>query len=226
MVLVGFDVLLRVVAFDHDGVGETKVPVEAITLQRHLETLLAVLDAQGVERCVIAGDSANAALAIEAVLASPERFEGLAVVNGHAWGLDRPSVRRFVDGLRADFQSTVDFFVGLVFPEPDSDHLKRWLRDIIMRTGAEAAARILEINYPVDLRPRLAEVGVPTVIVHGVLDAISPSALDDAKELAALIPGAELRLLRDAGHLPLLSRPDAVASILDGLLANASRAGR
>jgi pimeloyl-ACP methyl ester carboxylesterase len=209
----------RVVGFDHDGVGETKVPVEEISHDRHVETLLSVLDAQGVERCVVAGDSANAAVAIDAVVQRPERFAGLVVANGHAWGFDRPEVRRFVDGLRTQFEPTIDFFVDLVFPEPDSGHLKRWLRDIIIRTGAEGAARILEANYAVDLRPRLAEVRVPTVIVHGVLDAISPTALDDAKTLATMIPDARMELIDDAGHLPLLSRPAAVADILDAFLA-------
>lgn len=156
----------RVVSFDHDGVGQTKVPVDEISHERHVETLLSVLDAQEVDRCVVAGDSANAAVTIAAVVASPERFDGLVVANGHAWGFDRPEVRQFVDGLRTNFEGTVDFFVDLVFPEPDSDHLKHWLRDIIHRTGPEPAARILEANYDVDLRPRLAEIRVPTLIIH------------------------------------------------------------
>lgn len=210
----------RVVSFDHDGVGQTKVPVDEISHERHVETLLSVLDAQEVDRCVVAGDSANAAVAIAAAVASPERFDGLVVANGHAWGFDRPEVRQFVDGLRTNFEGTVDFFVDLVFPEPDSDHLKHWLRDIIHRTGPEPAARILEANYDVDLRPRLAEIRVPTLIIHGELDAISPTALDDAKTLADTIPRASLELLDDAGHLPLLSRPDRVAAILDSFLSS------
>ena len=209
----------RVVGFDHDGVGETKVPIEEISHERHVETLLSVLDAQEVDRCVVAGDSANAAVAIAAALRSPERIEGLVVANGHAWGFDRPEVRQFVEGLRTNFERTVDFFVDLVFPEPDSDHLKQWLRDIIHRTGPEPAARILEANYDIDLRPRLSEITVPTLIIHGELDAISPTALDDAKTLADRIPGASLELLDDAGHLPLLSRPAAVAELLDAFLS-------
>jgi len=208
----------RVVGFDHDGVGQTNVPVAEITPERHLETLFSVLDAQSVDRCVLAGDSNNASLAIEAVLREPNRFDGLVIVNGHAWGFERPEVHRFVDGLTTHFETTLDFFVAMVFPEPDSEHLKRWLRDIIVRTGPEAAARITEMYYGIDLRPRLAEVQVPTLVIHGVLDALSPTALDDAKELADAIPGAELCLLDDAGHLPLLSRPKEVADALDRFL--------
>lgn len=207
----------RVIGFDHDGVGQTKVPPSDITRERHLETLFSVLDAQHVDRCVIAGDSNNAALALEAVLAQPERFAGLVIVNGHAWGFDTPDARRFARGLREHFDKTIEFFVEVVFPEADSDHLKTWLADIITRTGSEAAARIVEIYFGVDLRPRLAAVDVPAMIVHGALDALSPSALDDARELAAALK-AELHLLDDAGHLPLLSRPNDVAALLDRFL--------
>lgn len=211
----------RVVGFDHDGVGQSRGPLDGIGLERHVQTLLSVLDAQAVERCVVAGDSANAAVAVEAVLRAPERFAGLVIVNGHVWGFDRPEVRRFVDGLQHRFEPTVDFFVQLVFPEPDSAHLQQWLRSIIHETGGAAAARQLEAHFGVDLRPRLAQVRIPTLVVHGALDAVSPKALDDARELARLIPGARLELIEDAGHLPLLSRPDTVASLLEPFLAQA-----
>jgi 3-oxoadipate enol-lactonase len=211
----------RCIGFDHDGVGQTKVPVDQITRERQLETLFSVLDAHGVERCVLAGDSNNAALAIEAVLARPDRFDGLVIVNGSAWGFDSPDARRFASGLRSHFERTVDFFVRAVFPEPDSEHLEGWLRDIIVRTGPEASARIVESFYDVDLRPRLDDVNVASAVVHGALDALSPSAMDDARALAEALH-AELHVLRDAGHLPLLSRPQEVASIIDGFASRTS----
>ena len=207
----------RVVGFDHDGVGQTKVPTEQITRERHLETLFSVLDAQHVDRCVIAGDSNNATLALEAVLHQPERFSGVVIINGHAWGFDTPDARRFVRGLREHFDQTVEFFVQVVFPEADSDHLKAWLADIITRTGADAAARIVEMYFGLDLRPRLEAVNAPAMIVHGVLDALTPTALDDAKQLARALR-AELHLLDGVGHLPLLSRPIEVAALLDRFL--------
>jgi pimeloyl-ACP methyl ester carboxylesterase len=207
----------RVVGFDHDGVGQTKVPVDQITHERHLETLFSVLDAHEVDRCVIAGDSNNATLAIEAVLAQPERFAGLVIVNGHAWDFDTPDARRFVHGLTEHFDATLDFFVQIVFPEPESEHLQAWLRDIIVRTGPEAAAAIVRSFFGLDLRPRLHELDVPAMVVHGELDVLSANALGDARSLATAL-GAELHLLDDAGHLPLLSRPGEVAGLLDGFL--------
>lgn len=209
----------RVVTFDQDGVGQTKAPVEHITRERQRESLFSVLDAQAVERCVIAGDSNNATLAIEAVLEQPERFDGLVVLNGRAWGFESDDTHRFVAGLSDHFEATVDFFVEVVFPEDGAGHLKAWLRDIITRTGADAAAHIVEMYYGVDLRDRLSDIDLPALVVHGALDVLSPNAQSDAEALASAL-GAELELLPDAGHLPLLSRPQAVA---DHLIAFLSR---
>jgi pimeloyl-ACP methyl ester carboxylesterase len=215
----------RVVGFDHNGVGETKVSLDDITHEGRVQTLFSVLDAHDLDRCVVAGDSSNATVAIEAVLRQPERFQGLVIVNGSAWDFDRPNVRRFVAGLRAHYDATVDFFVDFVFPEPDCDHLKRWLHDIIDRTGPDAAACILESYYPLDLRDRLGEIQVPTMIIHGQLDSLSESSLADARALADAIDGAELCILDDAGHVSLMSRPKRVADLLDRFLASSATAG-
>jgi pimeloyl-ACP methyl ester carboxylesterase len=209
----------RVIGFDHNGVGETKVDLEDITHEGRVETLISVLDARDVERCVVAGDSSNATVAIEAVLRQPDRFDGLMIVNGSAWDFDRPAVRRFVDGLRAHYDVTVDFFVDFVFPEPNTDHLKRWLRDIIDRTGPDAAARILESYYGLDLRDRLEGIRVPTMVVHGELDSLSESSLSDARTLADAIDDSELCVLEGAGHVSIMSRPHDVSKLIDRFLA-------
>lgn len=86
--------------------------------------------------------------------------------------------------------------------------------DLIVQTGAEAAARLVESTFGLDLRPRLSEVAVPAIVIHGALDQLAPGAQENASELANLLR-AELHLLDGAGHLPLFSRPEDVASRLD-----------
>jgi pimeloyl-ACP methyl ester carboxylesterase len=208
----------RCVGLDHDGVGLTDVDVGTIDHELHVDTLFSVLDAQGIDRCVVGGHSVNASVAIDAVLRDPGRFNGLVVANGHAWQMDRPEIRAFVDALRTDFDGAVEFFVKLVFPEPGSADEKRWLRGVMHQTGPEACARVLEAKYPVDLRRRLAEVSVPTVVLHGALDKMSSDPLGEATTFESEIPDAVLVNLDDAGHLPLRTRPRAVADVLDAFL--------
>lgn len=129
---------------------------------------------------------------------------------------DAPSdvVRQFAASLRSDFDATIDFFVPLCLPEDTTGHLRRWLRDIIGRTGGERAAQLIESFYEVNVRDALAEVKAPTLVVHGALDALPTSPVEAAEEMADRIPDARLLVLDDAGHVPTLSRPVEVAQAI------------
>lgn len=63
-----------------------------------------------------------------------------------------------------------------------------------------------------DSRPDLPGIGVPTLVLAGEADALTPPAL--SAEIAAGIPGAVLRCLPGAGHLPPLEQPHAVTDLL------------
>jgi pimeloyl-ACP methyl ester carboxylesterase len=63
-----------------------------------------------------------------------------------------------------------------------------------------------------DSRPGLAAIAVPTMVVVGEADALTPPAL--AEEIAAAIPGATLHRVADAGHLPPMEEPDAVTGLM------------
>lgn len=151
----------RVIAYDHFGTGLTDVPPERVTFDEHAATLLALLDALAVERCVIAADSGMVAVAVEAALRAPDRVEGLALVAGGVAHSPSPTVSAFVEALRTDFDAALDLFVGLCLPDDETGEAARWLRAIIRRTGGERAAALVEALVGVDLSDRLPEVAVP-----------------------------------------------------------------
>jgi len=61
-----------------------------------------------------------------------------------------------------------------------------------------------------DSRPDLPGIDVPTMVMVGEADQLTPLAV--AEELAAGIPGAALHILPGCGHLPPLEQPDIVAT--------------
>ncbi|HEY0207069.1 MAG TPA: alpha/beta fold hydrolase [Acetobacteraceae bacterium] len=63
-----------------------------------------------------------------------------------------------------------------------------------------------------DSRPDLPGIRVPTLVAVGEADALTPPAL--ASEIAAGIPGALLRTMAGAGHLPPLEQPEQVSAML------------
>ncbi len=63
-----------------------------------------------------------------------------------------------------------------------------------------------------DSRPDLARIAVPTLVVVGEHDALTPPHL--AEEIAAGIPGATLARIPEAGHLPTMEEPEAVITAM------------
>lgn len=207
----------RTISFDHRGSGATIAPVDSITFDRLVEDVFAVLDSLGVERCVLAGESAGGAVALAAALRRPERIAGLVIVDG-AWfrGPDTGD-DPFLTGLRHNYAQTLDWFVQVCTPEPDSEAIRHWGRQIIDRASQEAAIALYTAFAPVDLRGDVQAIHQPALILHGEADGLVPLA--SSQLLAASLPNATLTVLPGAGHVPTLTRPQEVAQAIDAFLA-------
>ena len=175
----------RCISYDHRGSGASTAPPTDVHPQGLVDDLFTVLDHYGVERCVVAGESLGALTVIAAALQQPERFVGLVIVDGitetSGQTTDQSAVRHAYDAY-------VDAFVEACVPEPDSEHIKRWGRQILMRADPESAARMLESHDVPRIAPDLGAIEVPTLVIHGRLDAIVPLSRGEAA--AATIPGA------------------------------------
>lgn len=85
-----------------------------------------------------------------------------------------------------------------------------------VRVGAEAYARQIEaVLHRPDQRPVLSEITVPTLVITGASDAMIP--VDTARAIAAAIPGSELKVIADCGHLPPIEKPSELAHLLRDL---------
>jgi pimeloyl-ACP methyl ester carboxylesterase len=70
------------------------------------------------------------------------------------------------------------------------------------------------------MRERYASIDLPVEIVHGVADTIVPLEVHSAR-LAELIPGANLRVLENVGHMPHHTTPLEVVAAIDRAAARA-----
>jgi len=201
----------RCVGYDHRGAGESQVPPETITPEALVDDLFAVMDSLEVERCVLAGESAGGFIALMAALRQPNRFEGLVLI-GATSVITAETAKPLVDGCRTDYLATVKAFVDACVSEPDSEHIRRWGRDILLRAEPEAAARLLESAYEREFKLNLADISVPTLVIHGSKDVIIP--VDVGKHLATVIPDAELLILEGVGHVPTMTRPREVVTAI------------
>jgi 2-succinyl-6-hydroxy-2,4-cyclohexadiene-1-carboxylate synthase len=215
----------RVVLPDLRGHGESTNTGDAAsyTLEQLADDLVAFVEALGLEGCDLLGHSMGGMAALRAVLAAPERFASLVLMDTAARAPELP-----VELFR--LAKRVVEAAGL---ETLADVLRRRGPDDPNRTAAD---RRLEADWgegywtewrlpnframdPVaygalgeglfaqtPLAARLAAIALPTLVLVGADDAGFLAAAD---ELVRAIPGARRVTIPDAGHQPQLEAPAA-----------------
>lgn len=199
----------RTVTYDHRGAGATVAAVGSITFDRLVEDVFAVMDAYGIEQCVLAAESAGALTAFGATIRNPQRIRGLVIVDGLYYRETPPERDAFLMGLRQVYPATLDRFVETCVPEPDSEHIKRWGHQILARASQESAIALHLSASGIDLRDDLHRITQPTLLIHGEADALV--SVEGARRLAGMLPNAKLTVLPGAGHVPTMTRPVDVA---------------
>lgn len=203
----------RTVTYDHRGTGATLNRAPRITFDMLVDDLFRVLDHLDIGRCVLAGESSGALVVLEAALRQPQRFDGLVLVGGRASSANTSGAARFIEGCKASFDATMDAFVEACIPEAGADAEKRWARQLVKRSNGPEAVQLMEAMWTARVEDRLEQLVQPTLLLHGRHDRITPVAMSEA--MAARIPRSKLVVFEDAGHVPVITRPEQVAREVD-----------
>ncbi|HZG55685.1 alpha/beta fold hydrolase [Paenibacillus sp.] len=187
---------------------------------------VAALDAAGARQAVVVGFSMGGYVAFALLERYPERVAGLALVDtrAEADGEEGKAGRRKLaaEALERGPQAAVDAMLGkLLSPatrERRPDVAEEAKRIMLSTSGKAIAAAALGMAERPDRTAMLSGIRVPTLVVVGEDDAITPPAL--ARGLADAIPGAALRVLPEAGHLAVMERPEAFDEALAAWLEN------
>lgn len=203
----------RAIAYDHRGAGVTIAPLESITVDNMVADVFAVMDATGLDSCVLAAESAGATVALLAALERPDRFDGLVLVDGLIQHPANVSDNMFLRAVMTDFEATIRDFARQCAPAPEDHAIRHWGVQILRRGGQDAAVRLLECMAGIDLWPRVGEINLPTLVIHGAADTIVPIA--EGQWLADRLPNGRLQVVPGAGHVPTMTHPDQVAELID-----------
>jgi pimeloyl-ACP methyl ester carboxylesterase/DNA-binding CsgD family transcriptional regulator len=201
----------RLVRYDARGCGLSDWEVDDFSLAAHVADVEAVVDAARLERFPLLGISQGGAVAIAYALAHPDRVSHLVLFGAFAVGWFRagPATERqarsvlglIEPGWSGDNPAFRKLFTSLFLPgaTPQQEH---WF-DQQMRVASKPsiASRVLSAAGEIDLRSRLAELRVPTLVAHCRADACIPFKLGRA--LATDIPDAEFIELDSPNHILL-----------------------
>ncbi|PAX07785.1 alpha/beta fold hydrolase [Sphingomonas lenta] len=187
-----------------------------------LPAMAARVLADAPDRFALAGLSMGGYLAFEIMRQAPERVQKLALLDTSA----RPDTPEQAEK-RADTVAALDRIgmggvmqAGLdtLLAAGASSELRRAVVAMGERVGADAYRRQQRaIAARPDSRPMLFQIAVPTLVLVGEEDALTPPAV--AREMADAIPHATLVQVPGSGHLSTLERPDAVTAAMRDWLA-------
>ena len=174
----------------------------------------------------LAGVSMGGMVALELMKVAPERVRQLALVDTNA----RPDTFRrkafrhlanLVVGRTKDFRRAAERGLGsLVHPLTSAD-VRAELVEMGVRVGARTYIRQNRaVSARGDLRKVLPGIAVPTAVIVGQEDRLTPAGL--SKEIHALTPGSTLHIIPDCGHLPPIEKPEVIAALLKELLQRRS----
>lgn len=216
----------RLLLPDWRGTGQSPLSAGPYTMELLATDLLALLDHLHLERTVVMGVSMGVYVALALYAAAPERLSALVLADSRPQA-DSPDAaarrRATVDGLRTEGAAVLRQRVDDLFAETtrrERPALVEAMQQQVRETNPEGLAQLtLGIALRPDRQQMLAAIRVPTLVLCGEEDQVSPPAV--MREMAADIPGARFHLIPRAGHLAPLEQPDAfnaaVGEFLSGL---------
>lgn len=190
------------------------------SIAAYSELILAWAEALALPPFVLAGHSMGGAIALDFALNHGERLAGLALVASGARLRVHPDI---LQGVQDDFPATAKLLCDWAHGDRAGEHTRRqYLR------------RLLEVNPAVlrgdfqacdafDVRLRLGEIAVPTLVIGGAEDRLAPPWFSEY--LREHIPNAQLLLVEGAGHMVMLEQPRRVTEAIAEFLHSRKGAG-
>ncbi|MDN3057108.1 4-carboxymuconolactone decarboxylase [Streptomyces sp. SRF1] len=205
----------RVLRFDLPGHGGAPAH-PASSVADLADRLLATLDQLGIERFGYAGCSIGGAVGAELALRHPHRVGSLALVSssprfGTADSFRQRGVVVRTNGLDPIARATPERWFTPAFAAAQPA-IVDWAVQMVRTTDPGCYIAACEALAAFDIRPELGRIGVPTLVVAGADDQVTPAA--DARVLVAGIADARLALVPGASHLAPVEQPMAVTDLL------------
>lgn len=211
------------VAWNMPGYGKS-TPLETPGFAALAGAVAVLLDELGASAVHLLGHSIGGMIAQQFVADCPDRVSSLTLVATTAafGGRDGAFQKRFIEErlgpldrgatMRELAASIIDSLVGR---EPDREALLPACQ--AMAAVPEAAYRAnMELLVTFDLRSKLGDIRVPTLLVAGEMDRNAPPPV--MEKMSTFIRGARFEVIRNAGHLVNLEQPDAFNSLLQQFL--------
>jgi len=204
----------NVVAWDAPGCGGSDDPPESFSMDDYADSLAGFIRALGLTRPHILGLSFGGALALASYARHPALPRSLILAGAYAgWAGSLPAdeVQRRVQRISEEVTHHPDEWLPKYLPGMLTESAPREMAEQTLALMSDihprASMTMLRAMANADLRGILPHIDVPTLVLHGEIDARSPLAV--GRELHKKIPASQLVVLPGIGHLSNVEAADA-----------------
>ena len=206
----------RAVAFDYPGYGESDPAPQGTSRENYAAAILFAMSELEIYRAHICGLSLGGIVAIAVHARATERCASLILADTFAQHPDGRAIYERGIAASGDLRAMAEARVDVLLAQPADPAVRTEVIETM--AGIDPAAYVIgaEAVWRAEQEERVHDIRVPTLVLCGAEDRITPPAL--SRTLAGMIPGAQLELVEGAGHLSNLERPDAFNTLVGAFI--------
>ena len=206
----------RAVAFDYPGYGDSEPAPEGTTRDDYAAAIASAMAELGIDRAHICGLSLGGVVAIALHALAPERCASLILADTFASHPEGQAIHdRSVAGsenMRVLAESRVDVLMA----QPADPAVRNEVIETMAKIDPAAYRIGAEAVWLADQHNRASDIRVPTLVLCGAEDRVTPPAL--SLVLTRLIPGARCEVIERASHLANLDRADEFNTLVGAFI--------
>ena len=206
------------IAFDYPGYGDSDPAPDGTTRDDYAVAILAAMTRLGIGRAHVCGLSLGGVVAIAMHQLSPNSIASLILADTFAAHPDGRDLYDRSAAASSDLRALAEGRVDVLLAQPADPAVRSEVVETMARIDPAAYRIGAEAVWLADQRDRASAIRVPTLVLCGAEDKVTPPEL--SQELAEMIPGARYEEIERAGHLTNLEQSDEfnriVSEFIDG----------
>lgn len=207
-----FSKKFKVIALDLRGHGKSSIPKKKIEIGDFAEDVKGLLDHLGIKKAHFCGLSMGALVLFEMYKRCPDYFLSMILVAArHKFP---PAQTAVLEGMSMEIIGAEVATFALAANAPEQ--LKEEVAKMIAGTKKDAYIQSAEATSMLDYSELLPKIKVPTLIIVGELDIVTP--VSSAEIINKSIQGSILQIIPGVGHLPNREASEKFNNLLDEFL--------
>jgi pimeloyl-ACP methyl ester carboxylesterase len=196
---------VEVMLIDLPGHGRARDSDGCTSIDEYRDSVSRALKSSGVDGCYMVGHSMGGAIAMLCAISFPDIVKGIILVGTGARLRVFPEI---LEGIMKDKEKTFRSIMEFAISKNAPDSLKKGCFDEMMKCRAEVVYNDFYACDHFNAMNALNTINTPTLIICGTDDALTPPKY--SRHLHESIKVSEFVLIKDAGHMVMLEKPEEV----------------